>query len=245
MAAHGSCGIARIRDLVSYPTLNGLQAVVRGIRREVNGVIRYECEVPPQQGCSAGGVIAVPGENLVFDLAQECKAFGINPMDICRPYGATPFISVPALRFRFYDDPPTMVEVKLFFGPEIYTEQRRKLHAVADRGGRGWHRRAGEMLEGVVKDGLVFTTAEKANQTAQPTELELTSRPSPCLWWPCLVSSRTAGAAFKKVRCWEQSERRCAPWETPSARVHEFPVDPDNEWIMPDVHIPPGAILEV
>ena len=57
MAAHGSCGIARIRDLVSYPTLNGLQAVVRGIRREVNGVIRYECEVPPQQGCSAGEVL--------------------------------------------------------------------------------------------------------------------------------------------------------------------------------------------
>ena len=231
MAARGGCGNARFRDLVRCAALNGLHADVRDICRDLHGVIRYVVVVPPQYGCLSGRVVAVRGKNLVFDLAQECMAFGIDPTEIAVAFGATPIISVPALRFRFYADPPSIVEVKLFFGPEIYTEQRRALQEDVNRGGRGGHRRAGVMLEGVVKDGLVFTTSEKHNQTALPTEFELMRRPSPCLWWPCLVSSPFDNVAFKKVRCWEQNLRHSAPWTTPSARVHEFPGSADDVWI--------------
>ena len=102
--------------------------------------------------------------------------------------------------------------------------------AIVGRGGKGSWRRAGVMFEGGlgVRDGVVFTTSEKSNQTTQLTEFEMLSTPSPCLWWPCLIAV-DATPGMRKVRCWEQNLRHSARWSTPAARVIGFADDDDDE----------------
>ena len=83
-----------------------------------------------------------------------------------------------------------------------------------------------------VKDGMVFTTSEKENQTSPLTAFEARGKPSTCFWWPALIApGMTPDDKF--VRCWAQNQRHSAHWVTPP-RCHEFDdtdiEEPENEW---------------
>ena len=142
---------------------------------------------------------------------------------------------VCALRFKYYAEPPTKVDVRLFFGPDVYDVQRQALMGDYNKGGKGWWNRAGAMLargpQGV-KEGVVFSTGEKHNQTNQPTDHEIVATPSPCCWWPCLIADDEL-PGWKIVRCWDQNLRHAQPWWTPSSRVCVFEDDAsvaESDW---------------
>ena len=242
------CGNGEIRGLDRCSELNGLVVRVRSICRDSHGVVRYMVSVPPQNGCPEGRQnVAIRRRNLIFNFRNESRAFGFNPYEMMAAFGAREFTPVCALRFRYYHERPTKEDVKLFFGREIYNIQRQALSEDNWRGGKGWWHRAGVMCQGgPVKDGVVFTTSDKHNQTSQMTEFEAQSGPSqfgvqgPCLWWPALIA-QDATVGFKIVRCWEQNQRHSAPWWTPSPRCHEFDEDDneaEDEWILVDAAQP-------
>ena len=72
-----------------------------------------------------------------------------------------------------------------------------------------------------VKDGMVFTTSEKHNQTSPLTEREARGTPSTCLWWPCLIAPDIT-PDDKLVRCVAQNQEHRPPWVTPADRCHVF-----------------------
>ena len=233
-------GNGHILNLRVNVELNGLQVTVQRIHRGTHGLIRLICHVPPQARCPEGRRnLAIRRDNLVFDFRTEGCAFGFNPFEIMSSFGAQELTHVPAIRFRYYSMPPDKLDVKLFFGSSIYSAQREALFASWNRGGKGWYRRAGVMFDShgdVLRDGLVFTTSEKHNQTMQPSTEELSRQPSSCLWWPCLVAN-TSNPGFRMVRCWEQNVRDSQPWMTPVSRILEFPSE-DEEWTVLDSEQP-------
>jgi hypothetical protein len=222
--SHGS-----IRDLANAPELNGQRVHVTGIIKDRDGNIRYVGSVGER-------TIALRRKNVIFHFGSESRAFGFNPMEIMQEFGATQLTPVCALRMRYYHEPPTMEDVRLFWGPNVYTKQRQNLADDCNRGGRGYWARAGVMYQdgGRVHDGVVFTTGEHSNQTNDLTDYETESQPSPCLWWPCLITQEPGHINTKIVRCWEQNLRHSRPWWTPSPRCHEFHAL-DNEaepWVL-------------
>ena len=146
-------------------------------------------------------------------------------------FGAGALTPDCALRFRYYFEKPTKLEVKLFFGRNIYKTYRRTLHDEYNRSGADWLRRKGVMFQGrQLNDGLVFTKGELRNQTSQLTTYEITSVTSPCLWLPCLIvdDPDDETGSFKLVRCLSDHHLHSATWRTPSLLCHEFDND-DNE----------------
>ena len=96
------------------------------------------------------------------------------------------------------------------------------------------------MFQGLpVKDGVVFTTGQKDNQTSLLTQPEVDREPSPCLWWPCLIvdDPDNIQGSYKFVRSWTQNQRHSTPWLTLSFRCHEFEDDDndaEDEWVVID-----------
>ena len=71
--------------------------------------------VPPQVGCKEGRQnISVRRKNLVFDFRTESRSFGFDPQELMNAFGAQALTPVCALRFRYYYDRPTKIDVKLF-----------------------------------------------------------------------------------------------------------------------------------
>ena len=71
--------------------------------------------VPPQVGCKEGRQnISVRRKNQVFDFRLESRSFGFDPPEKMNEFGAQAMTPVCALRFRYYYDRPTKIDVKLF-----------------------------------------------------------------------------------------------------------------------------------
>ena len=128
-----------IRDLRESLELNGLKVRVQHILRGTGGFVRYVCNVPPQAGCREGRQnILVRRKNLIFDFRTESRSFGFDPQELMNAFGAQALTPVCALRFRYYFERPTKLDVKLFFGRDIYRTQRQALHDDYNRSGKGW-----------------------------------------------------------------------------------------------------------
>ena len=167
---------SEIHDLQGCAHLNGLMMHVTGICRDGHGDLRYRGNIHPQHRCPDGRPnISIRCENVKFSFRQECKAYRFNPDNMMSDFGAKEFTSMCALRFCYYDDRPTKADVEAFFGDNIYKAQRRALRQDYRRGGKGWWNRAGVMLQNgpySVKDGVVFATGERENQTSPLTAFD-------------------------------------------------------------------------
>ena len=106
-------GSRKIYSLQRSLELNGLD--VRVILKGTGGFVRYNCMVPPQVGCKEGRQnISVRRKNQVFDFRLESRSFGFDSPEVMNEFGAQAMTPVCALRFRYYYDRPTKIDVKLF-----------------------------------------------------------------------------------------------------------------------------------
>ena len=225
LMAAGRPGVGEIHGLQRCAQLNGLMIHVMGIYRDGHGDLRYRGNIDPQHRCPDGRPdISIRCENVIFSFRQESKVFRFNPYNVMADFGAQDDTPMCAIRFSYYHDRPTKADVKSLFGHKIYTIQRQALQQDYERMGRGWWKRAGAMFQGgpdSVKDGMVFTTSEKENQTSPLTALEAGGTPSTCLWWPALIAQHTT-PGYMFVRCVAQNQEHRPPWVTPAPRCHVF-----------------------